>query len=246
MILRNCSGRHFLQAMKSLQYLLSSISPRFPTMLCPRYYEQTLPLCQNCAFKLSLIWESFVPEDSFWRRRGNSLCNVSSHQEPLTSTSNSSWQQFLLLLHKLKFLPEWSSIQSMHGWTSQLLFLFAGIHLIACRSLFPGQQQFLATKKNKCLAMMLQESLGAQLRTQCAIRSCLLAKVPSRMITSVLHNAWKSIAIPQCAAQAEITPVQVLSQCLRSSIDRTWTGPFTMLAASAERDSAPKLHWSFG
>ncbi len=99
MILRNCSGRHFLQAMKSLQYLLCSISPRFPMMLRPRYYKQTLPLCQNCAFKLSLIWESFVPEESFWRRRGNSLCNVSSHQEPLTSTSNSFWQQFLLLLH---------------------------------------------------------------------------------------------------------------------------------------------------
>jgi hypothetical protein len=95
--------------MKSLQYLLCSISPRFPTMLRPRYYEQTLPLCQNCAFKLSLIWESFVPEESFGRRRGNSLCNVSSHQEPLTSTSNSSWQQFLLLLHKLKARLSWTA-----------------------------------------------------------------------------------------------------------------------------------------
>jgi hypothetical protein len=109
MILRNCSGRHFLQAMKSLQHLLCSISPRFPTMLHPRYYEQTLPLCQNCAFKLSSIWESFVHEGSFWGRRGNSLCNVSSHQEPLTSTSKSSWQQFLFLLHKLKARFSWTA-----------------------------------------------------------------------------------------------------------------------------------------
>jgi hypothetical protein len=80
---------------------------------------------------------------------------------------------------------------------------------------FPDSSSSQQRKKNKCLAMMLQESLGAQLRTQCSVRSYLLAKVPSRMITSILHNAWKNIAIPQCAAQAEITPVQVLSQCLR-------------------------------
>ncbi len=80
---------------------------------------------------------------------------------------------------------------------------------------FPDSSSSQQRKKNKCLAMMLQESLGAQLRTQCSVRSCLLAKVPSRMITSILHNAWKNIAIPQC---------------LRWSRDHSCTGPFTMLA----------------
>jgi hypothetical protein len=80
-------------------------------------------------------------------------------------------------------------------------------------------------KKTKCLAMMLEESLGAQLRTQCAIRYCLLAKVPSRMITSVLHNAWKNIAIPQCAAQADFhscTGPTMLALKQRSHVNRSF------------------------
>lgn len=141
-------------------------------------------------------------------------------------------------------VPSSMKFHTINAWKN--ITIAFSICLIACRSLFPDSSSSQQRKKNKCLAMMLQESLGAQLRTQCSVRSCLLAKVPSRMITSILHNAWKNIAIPQCAARAEITPVQVLSQCLRSSRDRTRTGPFTMIAASAERDSAPKLHWSFG
>jgi hypothetical protein len=115
----------------------------------------------------------------------------------------------------LKFLPEWSSIQSMHGRTSPLLFLFAVIHLIACRSLFPGQLQFLATKKKQ---MSSNDATGKPRGTA---SNSVRYSVLSASQTSFQNDHQCST---QCMEEHRYTSMR------RSSRDHSCTGPFTMLA----------------
>ncbi len=103
----------------------------------------------------------------------------------------------------------------MHWRTSPLLFLFAGIHLIACRSLFPGQLQSLATKKKQ------RSSDDATGKPQGTASNSVLYSVLSASRSSFQNDHQCST---QCMEEHRHTSMR------RSSRDQSCTGPFTMLA----------------